>query len=162
MTSWSVEELDRIGGAEELAIAPRRADGSLRRPLPIWVVRVGDDLYVRSWRGPNGRWFRAACASREGHITAGGVDRDVALLDVDDQVNDAIDDAYRAKYGRHSGYVEPMIAPPARATTLKLVPRGRDRPFHTGGPHRLAYPSVRADHLRHRGSRSLPARGGPD
>jgi len=125
MTGWSVEELDRISGAEELAIAPRRSDGSLRRPLPIWVVRVGEDLYVRSWRGPNGRWFRAASASHDGHVSAGGIDRDVALLGADDEVNDAIDDAYRAKYGRHSGYVEPMVAPAARATTLKLVPRAR-------------------------------------
>ena len=51
--------------------------------------------------------------------------RDVALLDADDEVNDEIDDAYRAKYGRHSSYVRPMVAPPARATTLRLVPSAR-------------------------------------
>jgi hypothetical protein len=46
--NWTTDELDRIGRAEELQIAPERRDGSLRRPLPIWVVRVGDDLFVRS------------------------------------------------------------------------------------------------------------------
>ncbi|HET6870905.1 MAG TPA: DUF2255 family protein [Solirubrobacteraceae bacterium] len=123
MTSWTVDELDRIGGAEELEIAPRRSDGSLRDPVPIWVVRVGDDLYVRSWRGPQGRWFRAARASREGHITAAGVDREVALVDAAGSVDDAIDAAYRSKYGRYSSYVTPMVAPEARATTLRLVPQ---------------------------------------
>jgi hypothetical protein len=42
--AWSPDELDRIGGAEELQIAARRRDGSLRRPVPIWVVRVTDHL----------------------------------------------------------------------------------------------------------------------
>lgn len=40
-------------------------------------------------------------------------------------VNDAIDAAYRTKYGRYASYVRPMISPEARATTLKLVPRDR-------------------------------------
>ncbi len=48
--NWTAEELDRIGGAEELEIALQRHDGSSRRPLPIWVVRVGDELFIRSWR----------------------------------------------------------------------------------------------------------------
>ena len=36
-------------------------------------------------------------------------------------VNDRIDAAYRAKYAR-SPYVGPMVAPEARAATLKLIP----------------------------------------
>jgi hypothetical protein len=48
MTTWTNEELDKIGNAEELRIASLRSDGTLREPVIIWVVRVGDDLYVRS------------------------------------------------------------------------------------------------------------------
>jgi hypothetical protein len=124
--TWTPDELARIGAADELRIAPRRANGTLRRPLPIWVVRVGDELYVRSWRGDDGSWYRAAQTSGEGHISAGGVERDVACLPADDEVNDAVDAAYQQKYGRYTGYVEPMVAPQARATTLRLVP-GADR-----------------------------------
>jgi hypothetical protein len=121
--AWTADELDRIAAAEELRIAARRRDGSLRRSVPIWVARVGDDLYVRSWRGAGGGWYRTARAMHQGQISAGGVDRDVALAEVGDEAADAIDAAYRAKYGRYSGYVEPMVAPQARATTLKLRPR---------------------------------------
>jgi hypothetical protein len=32
---------------------------------------------------------------------------------------------YHTKYDRHSGYVEPTVAPQARATTLTLVPDDR-------------------------------------
>jgi hypothetical protein len=130
MTStWTSDELDRIGDAEELHIAARRSDGTLRKPVPIWVVRVGDELYVRSWRGPDGAWFRAARARGEGRIGAGGVEKDVAFADAPAEVNDAVDAAYREKYGRYPGYVEPMVSARARATTLKLVPDDReDRP----------------------------------
>jgi hypothetical protein len=45
MSTWTSDELVRIGGAEELRIAPLRADGTLRNPVIIWVVRHGDELY---------------------------------------------------------------------------------------------------------------------
>jgi hypothetical protein len=39
-------------------------------------------------------------------------------------MNDQIDNAYHTKYRRHGAqYVNAMVAPEARATTLKLVPR---------------------------------------
>ncbi|MFF4017215.1 DUF2255 family protein [Streptomyces sp. NPDC001843] len=123
MTTWTSDELARIGAAEELEMAPLRRDGTLRRPVPIWVVRDGDDLYVRSFRGTDGAWWRTARATHEGHIRSGGVDKDVAFVDVpDDGTNDRVDAAYRAKYGRYGGaYVDPMVA--SRATTFRLVPR---------------------------------------
>ena len=120
---WTTDDLNRIGDADELRIAPRRKDGTRRRAVPIWVARVGDELYVRSWRGDGGRWYRAAQASGEGHVSAGGVSNDVALLAADDDVNDAVDAALREKCGRYTGYVEPMVAPQARTTTLRLAPR---------------------------------------
>jgi hypothetical protein len=125
MTAWTGDELARIGTADELDIAPLRPDGTLRNPVTIWVVRHGDDLYVRSYRGPGGAWFRGALARHEGHIRAGGVDKNVTFAaETDPAVNDQIDAAYRAKYHRYSGtYVDPMVTPAARATTLKLVPR---------------------------------------
>jgi hypothetical protein len=127
--AWTADELDRIGGADELEIAPRRRDGSLRRSVPIWVVGVGEELYIRSWRGDTGIWYRTARSTHQGHISAGGIDCDVSLVEVGDDVDEAVDAAYRAKYGRYSSYVEPMIAPKARATTLKLVPRGTDEQY---------------------------------
>ena len=124
MTAWTAEELQRIASAEELDIAPQRSDGSLRRPTTVWVVRAGDDLFVRSWRGSNGVWFRTARSSRAGRISAAGITKDVVFAEETDLgVNDRIDAAYRSKYGRYHGYVEPMVTTSARATTLKLLPR---------------------------------------
>ena len=78
MTEWTREELNKIGTAEELEIASLRRDGTLRKPTTIWVVRVGDDLYVRSAYGPTSAWFRGAQVRHEGRIRAGGVEKDVS------------------------------------------------------------------------------------
>jgi hypothetical protein len=124
MTAWTSDELTAIGAADELEIAPLRADGTLRKPVTIWVVRHGDDLYVCSYNGRSGAWFRAALARREGQIRAGGIEKDVAFVEESDPgINDQLDAAYRAKYRRSASYVPPMISLEARATTLKLVPR---------------------------------------
>ncbi|MFJ9154920.1 DUF2255 family protein [Streptomyces sp. NPDC102270] len=123
MTKWTNDELDRIAAADELEMVPRRGDGTLRGPVPIWVVRDGDDLYVRSFRGTDGGWWRTARAGHEGHIRSGGVDKDVTFVQVaDSEVDDRVDTAYRTKYGRFGdAYVNPLVA--ARTTTLRLVPR---------------------------------------
>jgi hypothetical protein len=124
MSAWTSDELTRIGAADELEIASLRADGTLRRPVTIWVVRYGDDLYVRSVNGPTAGWFRATQVRHEGHISAGGVDRDVAFGDVDHSLDDELDGAYRAKYQRYGASVlGTVLTPQARSTSLRLVPR---------------------------------------
>ena len=122
--SWTSDELDQIGTAEELQLASRRHDGTLRKPVTIWVVRHGEELYVRSVRGSTSSWFRGVQDRHEGRISAGGVDKDVVFVEVDD-VNDEVDAAYRSKYGGRypASYVAPIVSAEVRATTLKLVPR---------------------------------------
>src|SRR6266496_1295931 len=124
MATWTSDELTRIGAADELEIAPLRRDGTLRKPITIWVVRHGDDLYVRSANGRTAAWFRGAQARHGGHIWAGGVDRDVTFVDADQGVDAQIDDAYRTKYRRYGArFVDLMVSSQARAATIKLVPR---------------------------------------
>jgi len=127
MSVWTNDELNKIGTAEELQIAPQRRDGTLRKPVTIWVVRVSDDLYVRSYRGRGGSWFRAAQANRQGHIRAGGVEKDVTFVaETDPSLNNQIDAAYHSKYGRYPQYVAPMVTAEVRSTTLKLAPHSTD------------------------------------
>jgi len=51
MTTWTKMELDEIGKAEELQLTPLQINGSLGNTTTMWVVRVGDDLYVRAHAG---------------------------------------------------------------------------------------------------------------
>ena len=76
----------------------------------------------------NGRtapWFRGIQTRHEGHIRAGGVDKDVAFVEESDpEVNNQIDDAYRTKYRRYAAsIINHMMSPEVRAATIKLVPR---------------------------------------
>jgi len=125
MTTWTKDELDKIAAADELQIASLRPDATLAKPVTIWVVRIGDDLYIRSYKGRGGSWFRAAQAQHAGRIRAGGVEKEVTFVDeTDPGINDEIDAAYRTKYRGYSAqYVDPMVAAEARGTSIKLVPR---------------------------------------
>lgn len=121
---WTNGELNRIGQAEELRIAGLKADDTLRKAVIIWVVRVGDDLYVRSVNGRSAGWFRGTQDQHKGRIWAGGVQKDVTFVEESDRgTNDLIDDAYLTKYAHYPQWVAPMVTAEVRAATLKLVPR---------------------------------------
>ncbi|HEX2908210.1 MAG TPA: DUF2255 family protein [Phototrophicaceae bacterium] len=126
MTTWTSDELSQIGMAEELEIESRRGDGTLRKPVIIWVVRYGDDLYVRAVNGRISAWFRSTQTRHEGRIQAGGVGKDVDFVEIDasDSINDQIDATYRTKYRRYAAtIINSIISPKARSATIKLVPR---------------------------------------
>jgi hypothetical protein len=90
----------------------------------IWVVRLGDDLYVRSVNGRTSAWFRGVLVRHEGRIQAGGVEKDVTFVEeADPEINERIDAAYLTKYRRYPQYVAPLLVPAAQAATIKLVPR---------------------------------------
>jgi hypothetical protein len=121
---WTSDELDRVGAAEEIRIASMRSDGTLRRPTTVWVVREGDDLYIRSVYGPDSSWFRGTQVRHAGHISAGGVEKDVSFVAAGDDMAGEIDSAYGEKYTRYpQSYVDGVTTPQARSTTLRLVPR---------------------------------------
>ena len=123
MSSWTQNQLDRIDAAHELTLSSARGDGTLRPPVAMWVVRDGEDVYVRSVKGRGSAWFRGAQTRHEARIRAGGVEEDVTLVETD-ETDDRIDAAYETKYGsRYPTIVPSILAPQARAATLKLVPR---------------------------------------
>ena len=125
MTAWTSDELSKVDAADELEIASLRRDGTLRDPTTIWVVRLGDDLYVRSVNGRTGAWFRGTQERHEGRIWAGSVQKDVTFVEeAAPTINDQIDAAYRTKYRRYAAsIVSHIVSPEARSSTIKLVPR---------------------------------------
>jgi hypothetical protein len=124
MTNWTSDELNKIGNAEELQIASFRRDGTLRKSVTIWIVRLGDDLYVRSVNGRTGVWFCGTQVRHEGRIQAGGINKDVTFMEeANPDINDQIDAAYRTKYRRYPSSVDHINSSTARTATIKLVPR---------------------------------------
>lgn len=124
MTTWTHEELSRIGEAQELRLASKRPGGAMRPLVTMWVVRAGEDLYVRSAYGPNSAWYRRAKSSGVGRIRAGGLERDVTFGEPASDVHPDIDAAYHAKYDPYGPkIVGTVVGPEAATVTIKLVPR---------------------------------------
>jgi hypothetical protein len=123
MTSWTEDELSTIGRSEELQIASRRADGTLRPYVTIWVVRAGADIYVRSAYGTDNPWYVRAQASGAGRIRAGRVERDVTFTEAEPDAHHDIDAAYHAKYDRYGpNIVGTVVGEKAKAVTIRLQP----------------------------------------
>jgi hypothetical protein len=124
VTAWAADDLARIGDAEELDIASRRPDGSLRGYVTIWAVRVGDGLYVRSAFGRDNPWYRRAAAAGEGRIRAAGVERDATFDTPDHALDEAITAEFHAKYDRFGAeLVDPVVSAESEEATLRLTPR---------------------------------------
>ena len=122
MPEWNQQDLTAIDGAGELRVAADRPDGTRQTPRIVWHVVVDGSLYLRSVRGVDGAWYRGVQRTGTGAIDSGGVRAEVAFAR-DDTHDDAIDAAYRAKYGNGSS-VDSITSPTARATTLRVVPAG--------------------------------------
>jgi hypothetical protein len=123
-TTWQFDELTRLGGADEIDISIRRIDSSLRPFVPIWLVTVDAALYVRSYRGTGGAWYRHATIHPDGAIKSNGLQRDVTFAPADPATRAEVDAAYRAKYARYGeSYLTTMLGEQAVASTLKLNPR---------------------------------------
>jgi hypothetical protein len=128
MSAWLKKELEGIAQTDDLHISPLREDGkTYGTPTWIWSVVVDGVLYVRAYNGKDSRWYKAALRQKAGRITAAGITKEVAFEPVDGELNDRIDDAYRAKYAS-SPYLKPMIGERARAATVKVVPRETKTP----------------------------------
>ncbi len=123
---WTADELRRIGGADELQVASYRRDGTLRPGVTIWVVTLGDDVYLRSAYGPDNGWFRRALESGTGRVRVGGVTRDVRfVVPEDDDVHGALDAAYHAKYDRYGpAIVGSVVGPALVGCTVRVDPVG--------------------------------------
>ena len=124
MSEWSQDHLEAIGAAKEIQVRSPEDDGSMQEAVTIWVVRVGDELFVRSVRGEHGGWYQRAEDKHLGRIEVEGAPVDVEFEDVGEEKADEIDAAYREKYADSPDSVESIIAPDSRATTIRLVPRG--------------------------------------
>ena len=128
IVSWTSTELAAVDRADEIEVSTRRADGTMRSSRIVWVVRDGDSFYVRSVNGPDAAWYRGVQSGHAGAVTAGPLGRDVTFVEAGDHVgdhtglDDRLDEAYRAKYGRWAGPVTRITAQPARETTLRLDP----------------------------------------
>ena len=122
--SFDPEILRLLDETKEVRIETRRDDDSPEHRTIIWVVVVEGEVFVRSVRGPKGRWYREISANPEGalHVEDDRIQVRAAPATEEATVN-AVSAAFRSKYQQSSpASTEAMVRPETLPTTLKLSP----------------------------------------
>jgi hypothetical protein len=122
-TSFSAETVARVGQAEEIELDTRADASAPTKRTTTWIVADRSNLYVRSVRGPEGKWYQRVQHNPTATLYAGGQTLTVRLAPVTDATEiDRVSTAYRQKYAADATSVQAMVAPVTLPTTLKVVP----------------------------------------
>lgn len=119
--------LAAIAEREEVELETTRRSGATRKTI-IWIVAHGPDVFVRSVRGPEGRWYKELLADPEATLHFRGKPKlpSIAVRGVhtpDPESVAVCSQALKVKYRRHGGSLEAMLVPEALPTTVRLEPR---------------------------------------
>lgn len=118
--------------ADDIVEALRRAKilgvraGTKHRYTGVWVVVVGDRVFVRSWNDKPTGWFQAFRKEPGGTIQAGDIEIPVRGKPVrSERIRDAVTAAFGEKYNTKGSrkWVEGFAEPARTVNTLEFVPR---------------------------------------
>ena len=117
--TFDATTLDALRSAQEVGVfTSRRPD----RAVIIWIVAVGDAVFVRSFRGPNGHWYLAAVADGRVTLDIGGRHVHGRVNTVaDSNTIEAVSRAFLAKYAT-SPHAKEMVRADVLSTTLRIGP----------------------------------------
>jgi hypothetical protein len=120
MANFDGDILRELRELQEVAI---RTEKHPETVVVIWVVVADDEVFVRSVRGPKGRWYRDLAAGGPATLEFAG--RRLAARAIPARDPAAVDRAsreYLRKY-QPSPYAEAMVRAEVLPTTLRLEPR---------------------------------------
>ena len=122
MASFPADVIKRFDETKVVDIETRSAKGT-KHSIPIWIVVVDGVPYVRSVRGPAGRWYRELLARGEGAVVVGGKRTPVkATHDQSKTAIDATSEALRRKYKSSGESLASMLKADVLDTTVRLEP----------------------------------------
>jgi len=123
MAPFSAGDLQVLDQTDEVDIETQRSNGRDRRTI-IWVVTSGGQAYIRSVRGPTGRWYQAVAQGGEARLVAGSHRWPIRTSAVTDQAEiEQVSQAISRKYqDRWPGPTAAMLRPEVLPTTLRIEP----------------------------------------
>jgi hypothetical protein len=122
VASFSTAILEGFDKTNVVDIETTSAKGA-KHSVPIWIVVANGVPYVRSVRGPKGRWYRELTARGEGAIVARGKRTPVkAIHDRTKTAIDATSEALRQKYRSSGQSLASMLKDDVLDTTVRLEP----------------------------------------
>jgi hypothetical protein len=119
------DALALLRDTQEVDIETRPAPDVPPHRTTIWVVVDDQDrAFIRTYRGPDSRWFREATSAETACIVADGQRIEVRLEPATDAERvEACSLALRRKYA-HAAGLRGMLADENLPTTLELLPAG--------------------------------------
>jgi hypothetical protein len=120
MTTFDADTLRALREVQEPRI---RTDRRPKSAVVIWVVVDGDDVFVRSWLGTRGRWYKDLAAGGAATLEFAG--RRLAVQAVPAGDDTSVERASREilrKY-RRSSHAQEMVRAEILPTTLRLEAR---------------------------------------
>jgi len=120
MATFDAATLGALREVQEVSI---RTEEHPENAVVIWVVVAGDEVFVRSFRGAKGRWYRDLATG--GPATLEFARRRLAVQAVpanEPAVIERVSGAFLSKY-QPSPYAEAMVKAETLPTTLRLDPR---------------------------------------
>ena len=116
-------DADTVRDLREVREVSIRTEKHPASALPIWVVVAHNEVFVRSARGPKGRWYRDLAAGGAATLEFGGRRLAVRTIPASEPAAvEAVSREYLRKYGP-GPYSEMMVKPEVLPTTLRLEPR---------------------------------------
>ena len=119
MVNFDAPTLGELRDVQEVVI---RTEKHPKSAVVIWVVVADDEVFVRSWLGAKGRWFRDLAAGGPATLEFA---RRLAVQTIPASEPDAVARASREflrKYQR-SSHAQEMVGSETLPTTMRLEPR---------------------------------------
>ena len=119
--TFDESDLAAMAAEQEVHIETRSASGATHRTI-IWIVVEDGTVYIRSYKGADGRWYREAVADPGVAIHVDGRRVPARAVPAPESASlEACSRGLRAKYPGDPSLAA-MLVPDVLPTTLKLVP----------------------------------------
>ena len=120
MAKFDQETLRKLRGLKEAAIRTPKHPGNA---VIIWIVVSGTDVFVRSVRGTEGRWYRDLATGGPATLEFNGEQLAVQAVSATDTGSiERASQEFLSKY-RASPYAASIVRPEVLDTTLRLDPQ---------------------------------------
>jgi len=119
--SFSGDDRALLERVEEVEIETQAPQGPVHRTV-IWAVVDGQDVFIRSYRGDQARWYREALANPAVAVHADGRRLSATAIPATDP--DSVERASAGYIRKYAGdpAASAMVRPKTMPTTLRLEP----------------------------------------
>jgi hypothetical protein len=120
MANFDADTLRQLREAREIVI---RTEKHTESAVVIWVVVAEDEVFLRSWLGNKGRWYRDLAAGGPATLEFAGRRLDVQAFPAADAASVARASAEFLRKYQPSTHAPQMVRSETLSTTLRLEPR---------------------------------------